>query len=102
MGRAKTQKEGELYRSRIEREQRLPDELRDRFRTGSPRELPAGRRPLRGVRHRAEAARTQQVEVIRSYDLTGALSCADRNAVAVEQIQGGARAISPAVAYQKP
>ncbi|MGY4474824.1 hypothetical protein [Bradyrhizobium sp. USDA 3364] len=31
LARAKTEKEAELYRSRIEREQRLLDELRDDF-----------------------------------------------------------------------
>ncbi|WP_298268463.1 hypothetical protein [uncultured Bradyrhizobium sp.] len=31
LARAKTEKEAELYRSRIEREQRLLDELRDGF-----------------------------------------------------------------------
>jgi hypothetical protein len=37
-------------------------------RIGSQRDLSDGRRPLRGVRHRAEAARMQQVETVCSYD----------------------------------
>ena len=37
-------------------------------RIGSRRELSDGRRPLRGVRHRAEAARTRQVEMVCSHD----------------------------------
>jgi hypothetical protein len=64
---AKNEEERELYRTRIEREPRLFSSLAA-SRIGSRRDLPEGRRPLRGVRHRAEAARTRQVEMVCSYD----------------------------------
>jgi hypothetical protein len=65
---AKNEEERELYRSRIEREQRLLTSSMAAFRRGSQRDRTARRGPLHGVRHRAEAAWTQQVEMVRSYD----------------------------------
>lgn len=64
---------------------------------GSRRDLSDGQRPLRGVRHRAEAARSWQVEMVCSCDRRtcrhGWLGMQSRR----RAIQGGARAVSPAM-----
>jgi hypothetical protein len=66
-------------------------------RIGSQRDPSDGRGPLRGVRHRTEAARTRQVEMVCSYERRTyrhvRLGMQSRRS----QIQGGARAVSPAV-----
>jgi hypothetical protein len=66
-------------------------------RIGSRRDLSEGRRPLRRVRHRAEAARTRQVEMVCAYD--GRTCRHVRLGMQSHpcQIQSGARAVSPAV-----
>jgi hypothetical protein len=67
------------------------------FRIGSRRDLSYGRRPLRSVRHRAEAARTRQVKMVCSYDRRtcrhGRLGMQSRR----RQIQSGACAVFLAV-----
>ena len=65
-------------------------------RIGSQRDL-SGRRSLRDVRHRAEAARTQQVEMVCSYDRRTYRHVRFGARSRRSQIQGGARAVSPAV-----
>jgi hypothetical protein len=61
---AKNEEERELYRSRIARSSGSWTSFMATSRTGSRRELSDRRRPLRGVRHRAEAARTWQMEKV--------------------------------------
>lgn len=94
---AKTEKERELYRSRIESDQRLLDELRDGFSIGSRRDLPGARRPLRGIRYRAEAAWSGQVEVVCSQDRRACAHVRFGLQSRWSEIQGGARAVSPAL-----
>ena len=65
---AKTEEERQLCGSRIKHEQPLLDELHGGRRVGL-RHDPSNRpRPRFGIRHRAEAARARQAEMVDSYD----------------------------------
>jgi hypothetical protein len=66
-------------------------------RIGSRRDQPARRGPLRGIRHRGQAARTQPMEVVCSYDRRACRHVRLGMQSRRSEIQGGARLVSPAV-----